>query len=57
MVKTAISRLRQRFRALLREEAAVTVVEPDEVDDELQHLRRMLLANLGGRALAPDAAT
>ena len=47
MVKTAISRLRQRFRALLREEVAVTVAAPDEVDEELQHLRRMLLLTLG----------
>ena len=55
MVKTAISRLRQRFRALLREEVAVTVAVPDEVDAELQHLRRMLLLTLGqnGRVSPP----
>jgi RNA polymerase sigma factor (sigma-70 family) len=55
MVKTAISRLRQRFRALLREEVAATVAAPDEVDEELQHLRRMLLITLGqnGAAVPP----
>ncbi len=49
MVKTAISRLRERFRAMLREEVATTVSEPDEVDDEMRHLRRMLALALGHR--------
>src|SRR5262249_44551648 len=37
-VRVAIHRLRQRFREILREEIAQTVVEPDDVDDELKHL-------------------
>lgn len=40
--RTAISRLRQRFRAYLREEVAGTIAQPDELDDELQFLRRMI---------------
>lgn len=37
-VRVAIHRLRQRFREILRDEIAQTVVEPSEVDDELKHL-------------------
>ena len=37
-LKTAIHRLRGRYRALLREEVARTVVSPTEVDDELRYL-------------------
>jgi RNA polymerase sigma factor (sigma-70 family) len=37
-VKSAVYRLRQRYRQLLREEIAHTVVELGEVDEELQHL-------------------
>ena len=40
--RTAISRLRQRFRAYLREEVAGTIPHPGELDDELQFLRRVL---------------
>jgi RNA polymerase sigma factor (sigma-70 family) len=37
-LKTAIHRLRRRYRALLREEVARTVTTPSEVDEELRHL-------------------
>lgn len=37
-VKTAISRLRQRYRQILREEIARTVSTPAEVDEELRYL-------------------
>jgi RNA polymerase sigma factor (sigma-70 family) len=45
-VKSAVHRLRQRYRELLREEIAQTVAGPDEVETELRHL----IAVLGGRA-------
>jgi DNA-directed RNA polymerase specialized sigma24 family protein len=38
-VKTAIHRLRGRYRTLLREEVARTVATPVEVDEELRYLR------------------
>lgn len=37
-VKSAIYRLRQRHRTLLREEVFQTVSSPGEVDDEIRHL-------------------
>jgi RNA polymerase sigma-70 factor (ECF subfamily) len=43
-VKVAAHRLRQRLRALLREEVARTVADPDQVDDELRHLLASLAA-------------
>ena len=45
-VKSAVHRLRQRYRQLLRDEIAQTVAGPAEVDEELRHL----VAVLGGRA-------
>ncbi|MHC4858888.1 MAG: RNA polymerase sigma factor [Planctomycetota bacterium] len=45
-VKTAVHRLRRRYRELLRAEIAETVAEPAEVDDEIRHL----LGALGGGA-------
>jgi RNA polymerase sigma-70 factor (ECF subfamily) len=36
--KSAVHRLRQRYRKLLRAEIAQTVADPDEVDEELRHL-------------------
>ena len=45
-VKSAVHRLRQRYRQLLREEIAHTVAGPGEVEAELRHL----IAALGGRA-------
>ena len=37
-IKSAVHRLRQRYRQLLRDEIANTVAGPDEVDAELRHL-------------------
>jgi len=37
-IKSAVHRLRQRYRKLLRDEIAQTVAAPGEVDEELQHL-------------------
>lgn len=37
-IKTAVHRLRQRYRTLLREEIAQTVSTPGEVDEEIQDL-------------------
>jgi RNA polymerase sigma factor (sigma-70 family) len=45
-VKSAVHRLRQRYRQLLRDEIAQTVSGPADVDEELKHL----IAVLGGRA-------
>jgi RNA polymerase sigma factor (sigma-70 family) len=41
-VKSAVHRLRQRYRQLLREEIADTVAGPGEVDEELRHLFAVL---------------
>src|SRR5262249_36912452 len=43
-LKTTIHRLRGRYRALLREEVARTVANPDDVDEELRQLRSVLRA-------------
>jgi RNA polymerase sigma factor (sigma-70 family) len=45
-VKSAVHRLRQRYRQLLREEIAQTITEPGGVEEELRHL----IAVLGGRS-------
>jgi RNA polymerase sigma factor (sigma-70 family) len=37
-VKGALHRLRQRYRALVREEIARTVVDPEEIEAEIRHL-------------------
>jgi RNA polymerase sigma-70 factor (ECF subfamily) len=37
-VKSAVHRLRLRYRQLLHDEIASTVAEPDEVEEELRHL-------------------
>ena len=42
-VKKAVQRLRQRFRDFLRAEIAQTVATPDQIDDELRHLRAALV--------------
>jgi RNA polymerase sigma-70 factor (ECF subfamily) len=44
-VKTAVHRMRRRYRALLREEIAATVADPADVDDEI----RDLFAALSGK--------
>lgn len=41
-VKKSVQRLRQRFRDALRAEVAQTVATPDQIDDELRHLRAAL---------------
>jgi RNA polymerase sigma factor (sigma-70 family) len=41
-VKSAVHRLRQRYRQLLHDEIADTVAEPGEVDEELHHLFAVL---------------
>jgi hypothetical protein len=41
-LKTAIHRLRGRYRALLRDEGARTVATPAEVDEKLRFLRAAL---------------
>jgi RNA polymerase sigma-70 factor (ECF subfamily) len=43
-VKKSVQRLRQRFRDCLRAEVAQTVATPDQIDDELRHLRAALSA-------------
>ena len=49
-LRTAVHRLRTRFRDQVREEVARTVETPDEVDAELRHLRATLslAARVGG---------
>ncbi len=43
-VKRLVHLLRERYRALLREEVAQTVEEPNEIDDELRYLCAALSA-------------
>jgi RNA polymerase sigma-70 factor (ECF subfamily) len=43
-VKRLVRRLRERFRALLRDEVSQTVEKPDEIDDELRYLCSALAA-------------
>ena len=38
-IKVAVHRLRRRFRDLVREEVAETVGSPDEIENEIRHLR------------------
>jgi RNA polymerase sigma-70 factor (ECF subfamily) len=42
--KSLVHRLRARYRALVREEVAQTVAEPDEIEDELRYLCSVLSA-------------
>lgn len=41
-VKTSIRRMRLDYRSRLRDEIGRTVASPDEIDDELRHLRKVL---------------
>jgi RNA polymerase sigma-70 factor (ECF subfamily) len=41
-VRVAVHRMRKRYREILRLEILSTVNEPEEVDDELRHLRRAI---------------
>jgi len=43
-VKQAFHRLRERYRQLLREEIAHTVMAPGDIEDELRHLITVLRA-------------
>ena len=47
-VKSAVHRLRQRYRQLLREEIGGTVASPGEVEEELRHLISVLSRPSGG---------
>ena len=40
--KMTVSRLRKRYRAILREAIADTVASPAEIDDEIRHLFQAL---------------
>ena len=44
-VKVAVHRLRRRYRELLKEEIAQTVVEPEEIEDELRALFAAVRSN------------
>jgi RNA polymerase sigma-70 factor (ECF subfamily) len=44
-VKRLVHQLRQRYRALLREEIAQTVEKPEDVDEELRYLCVVLAAS------------
>jgi RNA polymerase sigma-70 factor (ECF subfamily) len=41
-IKSAVHRMRQRHRELLREEIAHTVARPEEIEEELRHFRTLL---------------
>jgi RNA polymerase sigma-70 factor (ECF subfamily) len=41
-VKSAFQRLRRRHSEILREEIAHTVTRPEEIDEEIRHLRKVL---------------
>ena len=43
-LRSHLSRLRARYRALLREEVARTIGTADDVDEELHHLSQILIA-------------
>jgi RNA polymerase sigma-70 factor (ECF subfamily) len=43
-IKTTVHRLRRDYRSKLREEIGRTVSSPDEIDDELLYLRKVLAA-------------
>jgi len=42
-LKSELHRLRQRFKAAVREEVAATVSAPHEIDQELHHLQQVLM--------------
>jgi DNA-directed RNA polymerase specialized sigma24 family protein len=41
-LRTAVHRMRRRYRTLLREEIAETVAEPEEIDEEIRFLLKIL---------------
>ena len=46
-VKSAVQRMRQRHRELLREEIAHTVTRPEEIEEEIRHFRALLSRERG----------
>jgi len=44
-LRTAVHRLRRRYRELIRDEIANTVSSPDEVEDEIRYLFKMSVAH------------
>jgi RNA polymerase sigma-70 factor (ECF subfamily) len=46
-VKSAVQRMRARHRELLRQEIANTVTRPDEIEEEIRHLREVLSGGVG----------
>ena len=48
-LRTWLSRLRQRYRTLLRMEVASTVSNPADVDEELHYLHRILMSGAAAR--------
>ena len=46
-VRASVRRLRQRYGRLLRAEIADTVADPNDVDDEVRHLLRMMSGATG----------
>ncbi len=46
-VRTGVHRLRQDFRTHLRREVAKTVESPDQIDEEMRHLRTVLGGSQG----------
>jgi RNA polymerase sigma-70 factor (ECF subfamily) len=52
-LKSELHRLRERFRVLVRQEVANTVSAPHEIDEEMNHLQRVLMDR--GSDLAPAA--
>jgi len=44
-LRTEVSRMRKRFREIIRSHVAATVLSPLDVDDELTHLHRVLTAS------------
>lgn len=46
-IKSAVQRMRQRHRELLREEIAQTVTRPDQIEGELRHFRAVLRQTVG----------
>src|SRR5262249_35020525 len=46
-LKSAVQRLRQRYRELLRAEVGATVADPSEVDEELRFLAQAMSSRSG----------
>ena len=46
-VTVAVHRMRKRYGQLLRAEIAETVITPEEVEDELRYLIRVVSSNPG----------